>query len=186
MYHIEPGVPSHKRIHARSMDSRNGPGRGWVKQLHAAIGYDIPPGWRLCGENLYAAHSIWYHGLESYFYLFNVFDEKDNCLPWDDVKLVATLLGLCTVPEIYRGPFNEKVIRDSVKESLLLTYEVPKDHVPVDEPIPTNGEGYVIRTTDGFPASEFSTHVAKYVRPGHIQTDSHWMDLPVLPNRLIQ
>ena len=35
-------------------------------------------------------------------------------------------------------------------------------------------EGFVIRTTDGFPLSVFESHVAKYVREGHVQTDEAW------------
>ena len=63
--------PDH--IHARSIDSRHHPSRTWVKSLHGSIAHLIPQGWRLCGENLYAQHSIAYEGLKSYFYLFSVF-----------------------------------------------------------------------------------------------------------------
>jgi len=41
-------------IHARSLDSRHHPSRAWVKALQASIGHEIPEGWRICGENLYA------------------------------------------------------------------------------------------------------------------------------------
>lgn len=56
-------------IHARSLDSRHHPSRSWVKGLQARIGWQIPEGWRLCGENVYAVHSIRYDDLESYFSL---------------------------------------------------------------------------------------------------------------------
>ena len=59
-------------IHARSLDSRHHPSRAWVKALQASIGHDIPQGWRICGENLYARHSIVYENLSSYFYLFSI------------------------------------------------------------------------------------------------------------------
>lgn len=37
-------------------------------------------------------------------------------------------------------------------------------------------EGFVVRTADGFPYSAFRSHVAKYVRPNHVQThDKHWI-----------
>lgn len=45
-------------IHARSVDGRSHPSRAWVKQLHGRICFDIPEGWRFCGENMYAQHSI--------------------------------------------------------------------------------------------------------------------------------
>ena len=52
-------------IHARSIDGRHHPSRDWVKALHGKICLEIPEGWRLCGENLYARHSIAYEELES-------------------------------------------------------------------------------------------------------------------------
>jgi len=63
-------------IHARSLDGRHHVSRDWVKSWHATIANDIPEQWRLCGENLYAQHSIIYDHLESYFYLFSVWDAK--------------------------------------------------------------------------------------------------------------
>lgn len=54
-------------IHARSVDSRNHPSRNWVKNLWGRLSHDIPSGWRICGENLFATHSISYSNLQSYF-----------------------------------------------------------------------------------------------------------------------
>src|ERR1700754_3178040 len=54
--------PDH--IHARSVYAGQGVGRSWVKQLHGQIQHDIPDGIRICGENVYAAHSIWYWDLD--------------------------------------------------------------------------------------------------------------------------
>jgi RNA ligase len=56
-------------LHARSLDSRHHPSRTWVKALHASIAHNIPLGWPICGENLYARHSIAYKNLKSYFFL---------------------------------------------------------------------------------------------------------------------
>ena len=47
-------------FHARSIDSRHHESRSWVKAFHARIAHDIPKNWRLCGENMYAKHSIHY------------------------------------------------------------------------------------------------------------------------------
>src|SRR5205823_6345936 len=59
-------------IHARSLELLTGETGGHVKAIHAGIAHEIPEGWRLCGENLYARHSIPYKGLKSYFMLFSV------------------------------------------------------------------------------------------------------------------
>lgn len=53
-------------LHARSLGPRPHPSRDWVKGLQGRIGYRIPGGWRLCGENLYARHSLAYEALEAY------------------------------------------------------------------------------------------------------------------------
>jgi hypothetical protein len=152
-------------IHARSLDSGHHPSRAWVKGLHGAIAHSIPEGWRFCGENLFAEHSIRYEALPSYFMLFSVWDEQNRCLSWNETEEWAALLDLTTVPVLYRGRWNEATVRA----------------IPLD---PTTHEGYVVRTTDGFAYPDFGRHVAKWVRPAHVQTDQHWMNRPVVPNGL--
>src|SRR4051812_817732 len=46
--------------HARSIDSGPHPSRDHIRALAARIGHDLPPGWRIVGENLMARHSIVY------------------------------------------------------------------------------------------------------------------------------
>lgn len=70
-------------IHARSLDSKDHPSRHYVKTLHGGIKYLIPEGYRLCGENVYAKHSLLYSALPSYFMLFSVWNELNVCLSWD-------------------------------------------------------------------------------------------------------
>lgn len=153
-------------IHARSLDSRDHVSRSWVKQLQGSIGQDIPAGWRICGENLYAEHSIRYDSLESYFYVFSVWNEKNECLSWDDTVEWANLLGLKTVPVIGRWfLFDEAVIR----------------WITVD---PTVCEGYVLRNAASFHYDAFQENVAKFVRKNHVQTGEHWMNKKVVPNGL--
>ena len=152
-------------LHARSLDPRPHPSRAWVGGLHGRVGYLIPEGWRVCGENLYARHSLAYTDLEGYFYLFSVWDEAGTALAWDDTLTWARTLGVPTPRELYRGPWDEALVRA----------------LPVD---PQTTEGYVVRTVAGFAHEAFADHVAKYVRAGHVQTDGHWMHRPVVPNGL--
>ena len=88
--------------HARSLDSRHHPSRNWVKGLHGSIAHEIPEGWRICGENLYARHSIDYEELSTYFMLFSVWDADNRCLDWDSTCEWAELLGLETVPVLWQ------------------------------------------------------------------------------------
>ena len=69
-------------LHARSLDSAHHPSRAWVKSLQGLVGASIPPGWRVCGENVFARHSLPYDDLASWFYAFSVWD-GDRCLDWD-------------------------------------------------------------------------------------------------------
>lgn len=152
-------------IHARSIDSKHHPSRTWVKAFHGSIAHAIPAGWRLCGENLYARHSIAYDNLPSYFVLFSVWDEHNRALSWDDTLQWAERLGMAVPKQLYRGVWNEQALRS----------------IAVDT---ESCEGYVLRTVQGFAYQHFHEHVAKWVRAKHVQTDTHWMYAPVVPNGL--
>lgn len=154
-------------IHARSIDTRSPISREWVKRLHASIAYLIPDGWRLCGENVYASHSISYDNLESYFYLFSIWDDQNICRDWQQTLDWGELLGLKTPREFYRGIWNETIIST----------------LPIDT---AKCEGYVVRTTQNFSYESFCQHVAKWVRKEHVTTDEHWMNKEIIPNRLAE
>ena len=68
-------------LHSRSLDSNNHPSRNWVKRLQGEIGYKIPKGLRICGENVFAQHAISYDKLPSYFLVFSIW-EGNTCLSW--------------------------------------------------------------------------------------------------------
>lgn len=152
-------------LHARSLDSRHHPSRDWVKGLHGGIAHQIPDGWRLCGENMYARHSVAYDGLASYFYLFSIWTDDNVCLSWDDTREWAALLGLVTPRELYRGPWDDALVQG---------IEIDTDVV----------EGYVVRVAEGFEYAAFQQHIAKWVRKDHVQTDEHWMYAAIVPNGL--
>jgi len=135
--------------------------------LHGRIGHSIPENWRLCGENVYAQHSVKYAELESYFYLFSVWDEKNRCLSWDETVEWAELLGLSHVRVLYRGLWNEGEIR-----SLRVDAE--------------KSEGYVVRLAESFSYDDFKVSMGKWVRPHHVQTDQHWMYAEIVPNQLAE
>jgi len=158
-------------IHARSTDSLDHPSRHWVKMLQATIGYQIPEHWRVCGENVYAMHSILYEELDSYFYVFSIWDEQNKCRSWEETIRWSKILGLKTAPVLYKGVFNEKAIKACYTKKSNLGGEQ---------------EGYVIRLTDGFQYDDFKHSVAKFVRENHVQTDKHWMTKQIKANRLKQ
>lgn len=155
-------------IHARSLDSRGGEDRAWVKQRWSQIAHEIPQDWRLCGENLWARHSIVYHALPSYFLGFSLWNERNECLSWDETLDYFELLGIRAVPVLYRGPFEEKRLR-----ALEKTLHFDRT------------EGYVVRVARSFPYGAFRRSIAKFVRAGHVQTTRHWRaGAAFTPNRL--
>ena len=157
-------------MHARSVDGRHHLSRDWVKQFHGGIQHDIPEGWRVCGENVYAEHSIPYSDLRSYFLGFSIWDGHNRCLPWDDTLEWLDLLGVTSVPVIWDGLWDAKALEGLWDEQW-------------DE---SKAEGYVVRLAAGFSYAEFRRSVAKYVRKNHVQTDQHWMQGPVKKNGLAQ
>lgn len=154
-------------IHARSIDSKNHPSRNWVKNWWSEHYMDLPEGWRVCGENLYAKHSIGYDNLPSYFLGFSIWNDKNECLSWDETQEWFELLDIQSVRVIYDGTFDEEKIKALWVESL-------RDVM----------EGYVIRTADSFRYNQFLENVGKMVREKHVNTDEHWMRKEIVPNKL--
>lgn len=49
-------------VHARSVDVTSKPWQSWLHSRVCIACKALPDGWRVCGENLYAKHSISYDG----------------------------------------------------------------------------------------------------------------------------
>lgn len=155
-------------FHARSLDSRNHPSRNWVKRIWGELAHDIPEGWRICGENLYAKHSIAYSQLPSYFMGFSVWNDQIEALSWDDTLEWFNLLGIVHVPVLFDGIITEAILRDITKS--------------IDT---TTCEGFVVRRASTISYRNFKTEVAKWVRPNHVQTVKHWAHgQRIIPNTL--
>lgn len=145
-------------MHARSLDSRHHPSRDWLKGFWGAMRMDIPQRWRVCGENLFATHSIRYCDLASFLLGFSIWNARNVCLGWDETLEWFALLGIEPVPVLYDGVFDAAAIQ-------ALWSERERERM----------EGYVVRIAGAFPYAGFRRCVAKFVRSGHVQTDAHWM-----------
>ncbi len=145
-------------IHARSIDGRHHPSRDWVKNFHAGFACDIPEGFRVCGENIFAKHSITYNNLPSYFMGFSIWNDKNVCLSWPETVEWFHLLGIKHVPVLFRGLYDEKTVRELWNPDRW-----------------DSSEGYVMRLEEEIPYSDFKQKVGKFVRKNHIQTVKHWM-----------
>lgn len=161
--------------HARSVESASHPSRNWMKNLWAQKGYNIPQGWRVCGENMFAKHAIHYskendNQLSTYFYMFSIWDELNFCLSWKETEEWAELLELELVPVLYKGHWDDDVIKDLTKD-----VQSRRDSI----------EGYVIRPTDRFHYSSFRRYCGKYVRSNHVNNNhGHWTQNKIIKNEL--
>jgi len=152
--------------YARSPDSRQHPSRNWLKAFAASISPRLSANERIVGENLYARHSVAYEGLPSYFLGFGwIVDEQIQS--WDLTLLRFEELGIRSVPTLYRGPFTDQLFGD-VARSLDVSTQ----------------EGFVARTAEAFAESEMPVRMGKFVRAGHVQSETHWMHGPLVPNGL--
>ncbi len=158
-------------IHARSMDSAHHPSRSVVKALHSTIKNDIPKGWRICGENMYAKHSIHYTDLESYFYVFSVWNEKNEALSWTDTRNFCGNLDLTLVEVVDWLP------NFGIKEGM------PELEKVYNEVVSQGHEGIVVRNDQKFHYKDFQENLVKAVRKNHVQTDIHWSK-DWIPNKL--
>ena len=153
------------RYHARSFETEHHPSRNWVKGLWAQKGYNIPESWRVCGENMYAKHAIHYsnangNSLDTYFYMFSIWDDRNVCLSWDETEEWAELLDFTLVPVLYKGIWDMNVINELNKKM---------------EANPDTIEGYVVRLSREYHYSEFKNICGKYVRKNHVANNhGHW------------
>lgn len=162
----------HDYWHARSMTQNQHLSRNWLAAFHATIQHLIPPEIRICGENLYATHSIHYKNLPSYFQVFGIW-EGDKCWSWEDTEQFCQDMKLDTVPVLSKGRWQGQTATYHWFESLLKTNFMEDDV-----------EGIVVRLDKEIKLDEWPTQCAKMVRANHIQTDQHWMSKPVQKNGL--
>ena len=160
-------IYSNGKFHARSLDSKHRAYHSWLLGYIPRFSYRIPEGYRLCGEYLYARHSIAYEDLPDYFMVFSIWDENNDCLSWQTTKDLCNDIGVITVPELYVGSFDLDLVK-----------KIAKDTVNKGQ------EGIVVRNVESFNACDFNKNIAKFVRANHVQTDEHWTQQTIIPNGL--
>lgn len=155
------------------------------KRNRQQYGFKIPPYIQICGEWLYARHSIHYANPESctdqecddhgppvsdFFQVFGVYDNRfDIWLSWPEVEAWAEKIGAETVPVVEKRTFEYP---DQV-------YEI----YPEAQRLINDGhEGLVIRSKFPFHYDQFEDRLGKYVREDHVTTDEHWSRQEVVEN----
>jgi hypothetical protein len=152
--------------HARSPDSRYHPSRDWLKAFAAGISSRLSEDERVVGEYLFARHSVGYDRLPSYFLGF-AWIIGDIVQAWDDTIGRFAGLGVTPVPVLYRGAYRPRLF-----ESLAASLDLRRQ------------EGFVARTAGAFAESDMPARMGKYVREGHVQSDTHWTKAEIVRNGL--
>lgn len=156
-------------VHARSINSdQSHESRSWINMYANCVCWELQPGWRICGENLYAKHSISYNRLSSYFYGFAVFDAENICLSLEKTSSFFKNVGAVMPKVLYVGEYSERVIEKLSKT--IITSET---------------EGFVIRNVDSFSYEDYAKNTLKWVRPNHVQTNEHWLQTKIIKNGLL-
>lgn len=144
-------------FHGRSLDSGTHAWDTLARQLWARVRFDIPEGWRVSCESMYARRSVAYDNLPGPLLVFGIWDETNTLLDWDATQEWAEMLELPVVRTLYRGTdFNEAVIAWG---------KVLNDQI---------SEGFVLRDAGRIAYSDFDKRFAKFVRADHVRTAADW------------
>lgn len=144
-------------FYARSVDSGTPAWEKYAKAEWARMAHEIPVGWRVSAESMWAQRSVPYTNLDGPLLVFAIWNNRNIMLSWDDTVTWATLLGLPTVPVLGSGT------------GLEYTHQAWANHH--DENV---SEGYVVRDRGSFPDYQFAHRIAKYVRANHVRTEASW------------
>lgn len=159
----------------------------WERNLYEKI----PDHLQICGEWVYACHSIHYgcdgccaprnQGpvLDAYFYVFGVFDTRYNLwLSWPETKKWAETIGYPTAPVVRGGDDPDKALFENTNE----LYDILVDDG--QQVVRQGHEGLVVRSTLPYHYGEFQYRLGKYVRKNHVEEGAtHWSKKDVTPNR---
>lgn len=152
--------------HARSIDSAHKEYHSWLLNYVKSFQYLLNEDERVCGEYLFAKHSIYYENLPSYFMVFSIWN-GEQCLSWEDTVKRCKELNLITVPVLYEGIYDKNKIYEAIKEVTN-----------------GNGEGIVMRLASSYSYDNFNNSIIKYVRSNHVTTDEHWSNQKIIQNIL--
>lgn len=165
-------------LHARSIDSTKDESHRWLERFRNTILPQLEHlnKWRICGENLFYKHTVFYQDLESIFLAYSIWvenqlkNETENqssthssnySLSWQETKTIFDKIGISYPNIIYEGIYDKKKILERFE-----SYKTQKDR---------KVEGFVIRLEDSFLYKDFSKSVAKYVCDDfEITSSKHW------------
>ncbi len=189
--HYLTGGPREKQFHLF---------KKWAYTYTTALAEVLSDRYIMYGEWLYAKHTLFYTDLPHYFMEFDIYDKLTNeFLSTERRKiLLAVLPFVASVKVLHEGRMPDmQALRRLIGHSYFISEDCQQilrnlcairqlDSAQVIKETDTSAlmEGLYIKVEeDGIVKERY-----KYVRSGFLQTvfdsESHWMDRPLLPNRL--
>ncbi len=189
--HYLVGGPREKQFHLF---------KTWAHRYTTELEEVLSDRYVMYGEWLYAKHTVFYTDLPHYFMEFDIYDKLNNeFLSTERRKLLLARLPFVTsVKVLYEGHVADiQALRKLIGHSHFISERCQEhlrdlcatrnlDHMQVLKETDTSSlmEGLYIKIEeDGIVKERY-----KYVRASFLQTvfdsESHWMDRPLLPNSL--
>lgn len=171
----------------------------WAYTHHAGFSDRLGTRYLMYGEWMYAKHTLFYDALPHYFLEFDVFDRQRNCF-LDTPSRAALLEGLpiVSVKVLFAGKISrEKDLRALVGKSHFMTpqhceslrqvaerNEIDLEQVYQQTDLTDQMEGLYIKVEEHGEVVERLKFVRADFLSRLVQSQSHWLDRPILPNQL--
>lgn len=189
--HYLTGGPREKQFHLF---------KRWAHRYSTELAEVLSDRYVMYGEWLYAKHTVFYTDLPHYFMEFDVYDKVEDEFLSTERRgaFLAHLPFVVSVKVLYAGSISdEQALRGLIGRSYFISADhlqrlrdiCVMRHLDTEQVIKETDtsalmEGLYIKVEeDGVVKERY-----KYVRPSFLQTvfdsESHWMDRPLLPNSL--
>ena len=152
----------------------------WTAVKRGVVEARLEDRYILCGEWVYARHSVHYRQLPHYFFEFDIYDKEEEAFLSLEKRLsLIEGAGIETVPVLHQGVIGKKAREELIGPSLF-------DSVfenPVTRRTDNLMEGLYLRTE----AAGAVAGRAKFVRPEFVEKvkqSTHWQHQAMVPNLL--
>jgi len=174
--------------------------KGWASRYASELWEMLGDRYVAYGEWCYARHTIFYNDLPNYFMEFDLYDTRDDVFLSTERRMdrLASSPFIASVKVLHSGPLPSLAAlrafvgpscfiapnhREHLKETALAQGCDAERALRESDPSGLMEGLYIKVESEGVVTERY-----KFVRPGFLQvvidSGSHWMDRPLLPNRL--
>ena len=171
----------------------------WANRPRQVVHEELRSIYVMYGEWMYAKHSVYYDALPHYFLEFDILDRESGCfLDTPSRRRLTERMPVVSVPVLKEGEFSDQQeLLDLIGPSLYirpghmerLRAYCGKEGLDADRQCrETEGSGLMEGLYLKVEENGCVTERLKYVRASFMQcileSDSHWLDRPIVPNQL--